>query len=164
MQNALRDTEPSQAACISRRNMQGQQQGFIFVGHERSVCERAGCDHPDHLALHRSFAGGHIAYLLANRHRLTQLDEFGQIIFNRMKRHARHGNGLASCLTAVGQGDVHQASGTLGIFKEHFIKVTHAVENQGVRKIRLDAQVLLHHGRVGTQVERVCHGLNWAVR
>ena len=81
-----------------------------------------------------------------------------------MKWHTRHGNGLAGCLTTVGEGDVHEAGGTLGVFKEHFVKVTHPVKNQGVRELRLDAQRLLHHGGVGTQVERVCHGLEGAVR
>ena len=80
-----------------------------------------------------------------------------------MKWHACHGNGFAGCLAAVGEGDVHEASGTLGVFKKHFVKVTHSVKNQGVGKLRLDAQILLHHGRVGTQVERVSHGLDRAV-
>lgn len=40
---------------------------------------------------------------------------------------------------------------------------THPVKKQGVRELRLDAQILLHHGRVSTQVERAGHGLNGAV-
>ena len=101
--------------------------------------------------------------MLADGHRLTQFDEFGQIVFDRMKRHTGHGNGLACGLTAVREGDVHEARCTLGVFKEHFVKVTHPIKNQGVRKLRLDAQILLHHGRVSTQVERVGHGLDGAV-
>ena len=80
-----------------------------------------------------------------------------------MKGHTGHGNGLACCLTAVRESDVHEARCTLGVFKEHFVKVTHPVKKQGVRELRLDAQILLHHGRVGTQVERVVHGLKRAV-
>ena len=80
-----------------------------------------------------------------------------------MKGHTGHSNGLTCCLTAVRESDVHQARCTLGVFKEHFVKVTHPVKNKRVRKLRLDAQILLHHGRVSTQVERVGHGLDGAV-
>ena len=80
-----------------------------------------------------------------------------------MKGHTGHSNRLTCCLTAVRESDVHQARCTLGVFKEHFVKVTHPVKNKRVRKLRLDAQILLHHGRVSTQVERVGHGLDGAV-
>ena len=80
-----------------------------------------------------------------------------------MKGHTGHGNGLACCLTAVRESDVHETRCTLGVFKEHFVKVTHSIKKQGVRELRLDAQILLHHGRVSTQVERAGHGLNGAV-
>ena len=68
MQHALRDTQPSQAACIARGNVQRQQNGFAFVGQQFGVCERARCNDPNHFAFNGAFAGGHIAHLFADGH------------------------------------------------------------------------------------------------
>jgi hypothetical protein len=38
--------------------------------------------------------------------------------------------------------------GALGVFEEQLVEVAHAVEQQHVRMLGLDAQVLLHHRRV----------------
>jgi hypothetical protein len=48
-------------------------------------------------------------------------------------------------LTAAGQGDIKQSGGEAGVIVEQLIKITHSVEQQCVRVLRLDAQVLLHH-------------------
>jgi hypothetical protein len=42
--------------------------------------------------------------------------------------------------------------GTFGIVEEQLIKIPHAVKQQHVGVLCLDAQILLHHGRVRGQV------------
>jgi len=69
-----------------------------------------------------------------------------------MKRHARHGDGLTRRLATHGERDVDQAVGLASVFKEELVEIAHAVEDQGVRVLRFDAQVLLHHGRVGAVI------------
>jgi hypothetical protein len=66
-------------------------------------------------------------------------------------RHASHANRPAGRTAACGERDVEQAGGLLRVVEEEFVEVPHAVEQQHVRMLRLDAQVLLHHGRVLTQ-------------
>ncbi len=150
--HALGDAEPCQAAAVFARLVHGQQDGFAFVGQQFGVGEGAGGDHAHHFALDRAFGCGHIAHLLANGHRFTQLDEPGQIRLDRMKGHACHEHRLPCRLTPARQGDVEQASGFFGVGKEQLVKVAHAVEHQRVWKLRLDAQVLGHHGRVASVV------------
>ena len=59
-----------------------------------------------------------------------------------------HRDGLSGRLSACGQGDVEQPGGLASIIKEQLIKITHAIKQKGVRVVRLDAKILLHHWRV----------------
>ena len=65
-----------------------------------------------------------------------------------MKGHARHGDRLTRRGAARGEGDVEQARRPLRVVVEELVEVAHAVEQQHVGMLRLQAQVLLHHGRV----------------
>jgi len=69
-----------------------------------------------------------------------------------MKGHAGHLDRLARGLSARRQRDVEQPCGLLGIVEEEFVEVAHAIEQQGVRVLRLDAQILDHHRRVAGKV------------
>jgi len=124
-----------------------QQQRFRFVVQQFGVGERTGCDHAQHLALHRPFAAD-FAHLLTNRDRLAVAYQFGQIAFHGMKGHARHRNRLARALATVRQRDVQNARSLVRVVKKQLVKIAHAVEQQRVRMLRLDAQVLGHHGGV----------------
>ncbi len=44
--------------------------------------------------------------------------------------------------------DVEKLRGAARIVVEHLVEIAHAIEQQHVRVLRLDAQVLLHHGGV----------------
>ena len=145
--HALGDAEPGQAAAVARALVHGQQQRLRLFIEQFGVSQRAGRHHPHHLALHRPFAA-HFAHLLANRHRFALAYQFGQIAFHGMKRNAGHGNGLASALAPVRQGDVQQAGGFFCVRKKHLVKVAHAVEQQCLGIVRFEAQVLGHHGGV----------------
>jgi hypothetical protein len=154
MHHALCDAEPSQAAAVFARLVDGQQNRFTLIGQQLGIGQGARGDHPHHFSLHRAFGRGHIAHLLANGHRFAELDQAGEVGFHGMEGNARHEHGLPGRLAPARQGDVEQASGFFGVRKEQLVKVAHAVEHQRVRKFRLDGQVLGHHGGVGTQVER----------
>ena len=134
--------------------MDCEQQRFRFVAQQLRVGERAGRDHAQHLALHRPFAAD-FAHLLTNRHRLAVAYQFGQIAFHGVKGDARHRNRLPRALAPVRQRDVQNARRLVRVVKKQLVKIAHAVEQQRVRMLRLDAQVLGHHGGVG-RVDRGC--------
>ncbi|MNF60176.1 hypothetical protein D3C84_417870 [compost metagenome] len=116
------------------------------------IADGAGRDDAHHLALHRALAGGRIADLLADHHRLTQLDQLGEVTLHRVEGNAGHGNGLARRLTARGQGDVEQLGSLLGILVEDLVEVAHAIEHQLVRVLVLQPPVLGHHGCVFAEI------------
>ena len=145
---ALCHAQPRQAAARTRALVHGQQHGFGFVRQQLGVRQRAGGDHAHHLAFHRAFGRAHFAHLLGNSDGFTHLDEAGQVVYKRMEGHPRHHHRLPARLAALGQGDVEQPRGFLGVLPEHLVKVTHAVKEQRVRVRGFQAKVLLHHGRV----------------
>src|SRR5258708_3202805 len=55
---------------------------------------------------------------------------------------------------ARGEREVEQARGALGVVVKHLVEIAHAVEEQHVGVLRLDAQVLLHHGRGARKIWR----------
>ncbi|MCY1181322.1 hypothetical protein D9M73_218200 [compost metagenome] len=103
------------------------------------------------MALHRPLAGGRVADLLADHHRLAELDQFGQVAFHRVEGNAGHGNGLARRLAPGGQGDVEELGGLLGVLVEDLVEVAHAVEHQLFRMLVLQLPVLLHHRGVSRE-------------
>ena len=147
MNLALRHAQPGQAAGVAAALVQGQQNGFGFVGQQFGVGQRARRDHAHHLALDWPLACG-LAHLLANGHRLTELDQLGQVAFDRMKWHAAHGDGHTGRLTAVGQRDVEQGDSFFSVAEKQLVKVPHPVKQQRVRMLGLERQVLAHHRRV----------------
>ena len=62
-----------------------------------------------------------------------------------MDRHAAHRDRLARVLAALGQRDVEAGRCDLRIVEEQFEEVAHAVEEQGVAGLILEAPVLDHH-------------------
>ena len=160
----LRQAHPGQthgAAAAALGPVQRQQHGFVFVTQQGRVGQGAGGYHAHHLALHRPFAGAHFAYLFANGDRFAHLNQFGQVVFDRMYGHAGHDHGLAGRLTALCQRNAEQPCGFDGIVVKKLVKIPHAVKQQGVRVLRLDLQVLLHHGRVGIRCfVNGSHGVN----
>ena len=73
-----------------------------------------------------------------------------------MHRDTGHGNGIAAGFTTCCQSDVQQLGGALGVIVEQLIEITHAVKQQDVRVLGLDAKVLLHHRGMGGSGG--CHG------
>ena len=55
---------------------------------------------------------------------------------------------LAGALSTRRERDVEQAVRLARVVEEQLVEIAHPVEHQRVRKLGLDAAVLLHHGRV----------------
>ena len=72
----------------------------------------------------------------------ASFDEFGDVSSGGMVWDAGHGD-----VVAFGEGDVEDGGGNLGVFEEHFVKVTQPVEEEDVvREGATDGLVLGHHG------------------
>ena len=149
-QQTLGNRQPGQPAAVAWALVHGQQDGFALVTQQLRVCQRARCDDPHHFAFDGPFAGN-FAHLLAYRYRFTELDQARQVGLDGMKGHTGHHHRLAGGLAALGERDVEQARGLLGVGKKQLVKIAHAVQQQGVGVPGFQRQVLLHHRRVGGQ-------------
>ena len=143
--------QPGQADDLSLA-VHRQQQRVGALGQQFAVGDGAGRDHAHHLAFHRPLGSGHVADLLGHRHRLAELDQPAQVAFHRVHRHAGHDHRLSGRLPTRGQGDVEQPVRLARVVEEQLVEIAHAIEDERVRELRLDAQVLLHHRRVRGQV------------
>src|SRR5215831_15429805 len=71
-----------------------------------------------------------------------------------MERHARHRNGCATGLASSSKRDIDELRRSLGIVEKELVEIAHAIEKQHVGILRFDAQILLHHRRVGGKIGR----------
>jgi hypothetical protein len=144
---AARQLEPGQTEPVFVPE-EGGQQRVAALFQKCLVRHRARSDDAHDLTLDRPLRLGRIADLLADRDRLAASHELRQITFDAVERHARHRYRLAGGLPARRQRDVEQSRGALGVVVEQLVEIAHAIEQQRVRVLRLQAQVLLHHRRV----------------
>jgi hypothetical protein len=151
---ARREREPRQA---ERRAiaMQREQQVVALLLEQRGIGQRARRHDAHHFALDRAFRRRRVADLLADGDRLAELHEPGEILLDGVIRHARHPDRLAPRRAPARERDVEQARRFLGVVEEKLVEVAHAVEKQHVRMLRLDPEVLLHHGCVGRNLGRL---------
>jgi hypothetical protein len=89
-----------------------------------------------------------ITDLLADHYRFTSLDQLGEVGLERMKGDAGHLDWHVGRLAARSQGDVEQARRLLGIIVEKLVEIPHPVEQEGIRMVGLERQILAHHRRV----------------
>ena len=144
---AGRQREPGKAQRFALRQDR-HQDAVALVLQQGCVGEGAWRHDARDLALDRPARGAGIANLLADRDRLAQPHEAGEVLVDRVMRHTRHLDGFARRFTPAGQGDVEQARCPFGVAVEQLVEIAHAIEHQRVRVLGLDAQVLLHHGRM----------------
>ncbi len=90
----------------------------LFSVKQRIVCQRAGCNDANNLAVDRSLAGCGITNLFADGDRHAQPDQLGQVAVNGVIGHAAHRNGFPGGSAAGGQGDVQQVGSLFGIVVE----------------------------------------------
>ncbi len=120
---------------------------IALVVEELGVGDHPGRDHPYHLPLDNPFGQGRIFDLLADGHPPARLDQLGQIGRGRMVGETAQWHLVGLILVvAAGEGDAEDLGGDDGILKEHLVKITHPVEENGVRVALFDLKVLLEHG------------------
>ena len=118
------------------------------------IGQRTRRDNARHGALDRPLAGRRIADLLADHHRFAEPHQFGQILLDGVIRHTGHLDRPPGALPARGQRDVEQASRFFGILKEQLVKIAHAVEQQQIRVLCFQSQILLHHRRMPVEIDK----------
>src|SRR5690606_24328474 len=92
-----------------------------------------------------------------DRDGLAELDQPREIGLDRLHRHARHRDRRAVRLPALRQRDVDQLRCALRVVVEELVEIAHAIEEQHVRVLGLDRQVLPHHRRVRRMARSVSH-------
>ena len=146
-----REQDPLRLRC-ARQHRQRDQRPILPLRQQLRIGEGAGRDRPDHLALDRPLGSRRIPDLLADRDRLAERHQLAEVEVERMHRHAGHRDRFAGRRTALGQRDRQQRRRALRVVVEELVEVAHAVEEQGVRMLRLDPQVLLHHRRMAGEI------------
>ena len=90
---------------------------------------------------------GRVLELLADRDPEALADQRQQVAFRGVDRHAAHRDILAQMLAAFRQRNVERCRRRDRIIEEQLVEVAHAVEQQRVRMLALDVEVLRHHRR-----------------
>ncbi len=119
------------------------------VAEQRRVRQRAWRHDAHDLARDGALARGRVAGLLADRDGFTEFDEAREVGLDRVHGHPGHRDRRARGLAALRQRDVDELRGAARIVVEELVEVAHTVEQQDVRVLGLDGQVLLHDGGMG---------------
>ena len=142
-----RNIGPGQpASAASSWRAQGRKVVVAFAGKVGIFHHCAGGDYAGNSAFYQPLGGLGVFCLVADGNVVALVDELGNVALNRMPRHAAHGNGVFRILAAAGEGNLKFARRHLGVVVEQFIKVAHAVKQQSIGMLCLDAHVLLKHG------------------
>ena len=141
--------------------MNGGQEAVTPLVEQGLVGHGPGRHDANHLAFDGTLGLGGIADLFTDGDRFPARHEPGEITLRRVVRHAGHRDRLSRRLTSRRQRDIEQLRRPTGVVVEKFIEIPHAVEQQHVGMLALDAEVLLHHGRMfgaGRFVDGRVHG------
>ena len=91
--------------------------------------------------------------------RIAELDQLGQVAFERMERNAAHGNRLAGRLAACGQGDIEQLGCFLRVFVEDLVEVTHAKHKKRVGVVFFNFRLALILFVIGWILQFIGHAI-----
>ena len=142
-----RNIGPGQPASAARRwGAQGRQVVVALAGEVGVFQHRAGGDDAGDSAFYQPLGRLGVFCLIADGNVMALFDKLGHIALYGMPRHAAHGNGVFRISAAACEGNLKFARRHLGVVEKQFIKVAHAVKEQGIGMLCLDAHVLLKHG------------------
>ena len=111
--------------------------------------DRARRDHAGDLPLHQSLGQRRIGHLLADGHLVALRNQLLQIGLHGVERNAAHRRALAQAAVAAGQRQFQLLRNQLRVVEEHLIEIAQPEEQDRVRILLLDLEILLHHGRKG---------------
>ena len=122
---------------------------------QRVLSQRSRGDNAHHITPHNGLRAALLSLhrglrLLADGDPEAVSNETVKVGLVTMHGHAAHGDVLALVLATLGQRDVQRRCRFHGVFKEQFVEIAHAIEQEAVRVIGFDAQKLRHHGRDAT--------------
>lgn len=112
---------------------------FILHDHSRG-------DHADHFPFNQAFGGFGILHLITDGHLEPVFDQAGDVALGCPVGDPAHGHGGIVVFVPGSKGNLQHPGGHLGILEKHLVKITHAVEQQGIGIPLLNGEVLLHHG------------------
>ena len=139
----IRESQPR----LVPREAHGQQEVVRPLVQHVVLDDRTRGHNADHVSLHKPLGQGGILQLLADGHLVALGDELFHIGVDRVVGYAAHGGALLQAAVPPGQGQLQLPGGLLRIVEEHFIKIAQAEKQQAILILRLQVQVLLHHGR-----------------
>ena len=125
--------------CVQTCCPDGHQASVFMLIQQRFVTDGARRNDTHDFARHRAFTGRWITHLLTDCYRDARIYQLYQVAVCGMKRDAAHGNGRASRLAAGSQGDIENVGGGFGVVIKQLIEIAHAVKQQLIRMLCLDA-------------------------
>ena len=133
------------------------QRDFLVGLDTGGVADQPGRHHLHHRALDQAPAPEffRVLHLLADRYTVPESGELADILLGAVDGDAAHGHGVFLALVAGRECNVQQRRGEFRIVEEHLVKIAHAVEDDGIRMLRLDGEKLPHHRSIE---RRVFHG------
>ncbi len=120
------------------------------------VTQGTGRDDADHLTVDRALGGFRVARLFADGNGMAPPDQARDVALRGMIGDPRHGDRLTGGLAAGRQGDVQHLGGPAGVVVEQLVEIAHAVEQQLVRVLGLELEILAHHGGVTAEIGFRC--------
>ena len=146
---AGRQIERGKAGGVSGAGHAGQK--VVFLRAQMRVGRGSRREHARDLALHQLLGQPRIFHLLADGDLESFANQFGNVVFRRVIRHAAHGNGGALFFVARGERDLQFARGDHCVFEEQLVEVAQAEEQERAGMFFLDRGILPHQwsGRLG---------------
>ncbi len=132
-----------------------RRQKIVFFRPYARIDGRPWRKNPCDLAAHQLRRRAGNFHLLADRNLKALAQQLRKIIFRRVIGHAAHGDGVVFFFVARSQRDLQLTRGHHRVFKEEFVEVSQAEEEQRVGMLFLDRGILPHqrsggfgHGRI----------------
>ena len=107
-----------------------------------------GRNHPDDLPLHQSLCQSRVLHLFADSNLIAPSHQPRNIALAAVEGNAAHRHPLLCGFASVpgGQGQIQLLGRQLCVLVEHLIEIPQPEEQDAVRILFLDLQILLHHG------------------
>ncbi len=126
---------------------QRREEVLLRPGQQLGVAQGAGGDDPGHLPAHQTLGLGGLLHLVADRHLEAGAHRLGEVDFEGVVRHPAHRRFALGAALPRGERHLQQRRGALGVLEEQLVEVAHPVEQQGVRMLRLELQIVAQHRR-----------------
>ena len=153
------DINPGQSEII--RNFGRRQQKVIAFGvKQRFFGQGSGGYQADNLTLNYRLAAAFFGFfgifgLLADGNFIALTYQLGKVAFIGMKRHTAHRNVFTLNFAAFGQGNIQRFGCFERVIQKQLVKIAHPVEQQIVRILPLNLNILGHHRRQRRQFVKI---------